>query len=178
MAVMDIWKIALTGVVAVALLSGCGFLKTEVHSEADVLSYDKAQLVKDATLIVAGEVVGFETQDDANGFPATDYLIKVDRAYKGDAPETVEVRTVGGENERMRYFPNEDQVTFQQGEQVVVFLTDQKGDGRDRLDFGYYVVGQAQGKFFEANGKLQNKKLSFDTSTFQKELQSLAPSTP
>jgi hypothetical protein len=154
------------------------YSKREVHSEADVLSYDKAQLVQDATLIVSREVVGFEVQDDADGFPATDYLIKVDHAYKGDAPETVEVRTAGGENERMRYFPNQDQVTFHQGEQVVVFLTDQKGDRKDRFDFGYFVVGQAQGKFVEENGKLRNAKLTFDSLTFEKELHSLEEPPP
>ncbi|WP_134703072.1 hypothetical protein [Ammoniphilus sp. YIM 78166] len=49
-------------------------------------------------------------------------------------------------------------------------MTDEKGNRPDKDDFGYFVVGQFQGKLKEENGKLKNNKLIIDTATFTHEL--------
>lgn len=54
----------------------------------------------------------------------------------------------------MKYIPDEEEVTFQPGEKVVLFLTDDKGDRPDKNDFGYFVVVS-----FKGNSKSKMKKL-------------------
>jgi len=164
----------LTAILAVSAVTTYGygkmFGKIVVKSEASLVAYDKNQLVNEASAIVSGNVVSSEAQDDFRGFPATDYIIKVDKVFKGNPAAEVEVRTEGGENAEMIYASDEGEATFQIGEKVVLFLTDEKGDRPDKDDFGYYVLGGYQGKFIEENGKLKNKKHAFDVATFEQEL--------
>jgi len=170
----------LAATLAVGALTAYGYgkligpRKTIVRSEASLVDIvDKNKLVNDATAIVAGEVIASEVQDDLRGFPVTDFIIKVDEVFKGHPGAEIEVRTEGGENAKMKYIPDEEFVTFQLGEQVVLFLTDEKGDRPDRNDFGYFVLGGYQGKFIEENGKLKSKKFTFDVATFEQELQQI-----
>ena len=144
--------------------------KTTVRSEASLAAYDKNQLVNDASAIASGEVISSEAQDDFAGFPATDYVIQVDKVFRGAPGAEVEIRTQGGENAKMKYVPDDGFVTFQIGEKVVLFLTDEKGDRPDKEDFGYFVLGQFQGKFKEEDGKLKNRDYTFDAATFEQEL--------
>ncbi|MBS3908847.1 MAG: hypothetical protein KGZ93_04390 [Actinobacteria bacterium] len=165
----------LTATLTVSALAAYGYGKmispgkTVVSADASFAYHDKNELVNLATVIVSGEVVSSEVQDDLRGFPATDYIVKVDKVFRGNPGAEVEVRTEGGENAKMIYDPGEGYVTFQIGEQVVLFLTDDKGDRTDKDDFGYYVLG-VQGKFKEENGKLTNRDYTFDAATFAQEL--------
>lgn len=148
--------------------------KTIVNSELTIAPYDKYQLVNDATVIMEGKVVSKEVKDDFEGFPATDFTIKVTKIYRGEPDKEIVVRTKGGENDKMIYNPeSEEAVAFEIGEKVVVFLTDEKGNRPDKDDFGYFVLGQYQGKFIEENGKYKNKKYDFDISDFEKELKEI-----
>ncbi|QGQ94320.1 DUF4829 domain-containing protein [Paenibacillus psychroresistens] len=148
--------------------------KTIVNSEIELASYDKAQIVNEATVIMEGEVISKEVKEDFEKFPATDFTIKVTKVYKGEPGKEVIVRTQGGETEKMIYNPESDKVvTFKIGEKVVVFLTDEKGTRPDRDDFGYFVVGQYQGKFMEQNGKIKNEKYEFNSSAFESELKEM-----
>jgi hypothetical protein len=172
----------LAGTLAVGALTAYGYGsmissgKTIIQQDVNLVLYDKNQLVNDATAIVSGEVVSSEVQDDFEGFPATDYIIKVDKIFKGNPGAEVEIRTSGGENAKMKYILSEETGTFQPGEKVVLFLTDDKGTRPDKNDFGYYVLGGFQGKFKEENGKLQNEKFTFDVATFAQELNQIEKS--
>lgn len=122
--------------------------KVVVHSDAEVIQYDKNQLVNEADVIISGTVISQEVQSDFEGFPVTDTIVKVNNVYKGDPGETVEIRVYGGETAEMIYILDEEAApTFHVGEEVLVFLTGNKGLRPDKNDFGYYLVGQAQGKF-------------------------------
>lgn len=162
--------LAVSAVTAYGYGKMIGFGKTIVKPTVSLVSLDKNQLVNDATAIISGEVIFSEVQDDLDGFPATDYVIEVDKVFKGNPDAEVEVRTEGGENDKMVYIPDEGMATFQIGEKVVLFLTDDKGTRSDKDDFGYFVLGGFQGKLKEENGKLKNEKFTFDTATFAREL--------
>lgn len=170
---MKLLILLLTGALVACTLFGCGFGKTKVQTDVHLIEIDKHQLVANATAIVAGEVIASESQDDFRNFPVTDYKIKVTNVYKGNPRAEVEVRTAGGENRKMIVEPDEKMVSFEVGEHVVVFLTDDKGDRPDQNDFGYYVVGQYQGKFKEESGKLKNEKFSFDKINFETDLKDI-----
>lgn len=166
----------LVGTLTVSALTAYGYGKISssekriVQSETTIVSVDKNQLVNHATAIVSGEVVSSEVQNDFQGLPVTDYKIKVNKVFKGNTAAKVEVRTSGGGNAEMKYIPDEEVATFQLGEKVVLFLTDDKGTRPDKNDFGYFVVGQFQGKFKDENGKLTNKKFTFDVANFAQEI--------
>jgi hypothetical protein len=168
-----VFTLLLAGILTVSVLTACGSEKTIVGSDATIAPYDKNQLVNDAIVIVSGEVISSEVQTDFKGFPVTDYKIKVNNVFKGNPAADVEVRTYGGETAEMKYIPDEEMVTFQTGEKVVVFLTDEKGNRPDKNDFGYFVVGQFQGKLKVENGKLKNEKFIFDTVNFTQELKNI-----
>lgn len=166
-----------------ALLTGCNGTnensidkqnKVVVQSEVTIASYDKNQLVHDSDVIIEGRVIDKKVTEDFEGFPATDFIISVDKVYKGDPEKEVSVRTRGGETDKMIYHPDEDEiVSFELKEKVTVFLTNEKGNRPDKDDFDYFVVGQFQGKFNEVNGKLINKKIDFDVNRFEKELKQI-----
>lgn len=149
------------------------FNKTTVTSEALIVSVDKNQLVNEATAIVSGKVISSEVQNDFAGFPVTDYRIKVNKIFKGTPAAEFEVRAYEGENEKVKYVPDEEMVTFQVGEEVVLFLTDEKGTREDKNDFDYFVVGQSQGKFKKEKGQIKNEKFSFDETTFEQDLEKI-----
>ncbi len=171
-----VYTVLLVGTLAVSALTAYGYGKITssekriIQAEAIIVPVDKNQLVNHATAIVSGEVVSSEVQNDFQGFPVTDYTIKVDKVFKGNPAAEVEVRTSGGENAEIKYIPDEEMATFQLGEKVVLFLTDDKGTRPDKNDFGYFVVGQFQGKFKDENGKLKNIKFTFDVATFAREI--------
>ncbi|PWW33355.1 MULTISPECIES: matrixin family metalloprotease [Paenibacillus] len=122
--------------------------KVVVHSEAEVIQFDKNQLVNEADVIVSGTVIFQEVKKDFEGFPVTDTTIRVQTVYKGEPGETVTIRVKGGETDNMIYTLNKEaSPTFKIGEEAIVFLTGNKGSRPDKDDFGYYLVGQAQGKF-------------------------------
>jgi len=176
---VKVFTLFLVATLAVSAVTVYGFAKitsfgkTIVRSEVTFPAYDKNQLVNDATTIVSGEVVSSEAQDDFEGFPATDYVIKVDKVFKGSPATEVEIRTEGGENAKMKYIPEDRALTFQIGEKVVLFLSDDKGTRPDRNDFGYFVLGGYQGKLKEENGKLKNEKFTFDVATFEQEIKQI-----
>lgn len=171
--------IFLAGALVVGVISAYGYSiiidsgKTIVGSEVCLVSYDKNQLVNEATAIVSGKVISKESQTDFEGFPATDYIIKVSKIYRGNPGAEVEVRTAGGENENMIYEPDEDLVKFKVGEIITLFLTDDKGTRPDKNDFGYYVLGGYQGKFKDVDGVLKSNKFEFDVANFAKELKNI-----
>ncbi|OPG97222.1 hypothetical protein B2I21_15180 [Chryseobacterium mucoviscidosis] len=58
--------------------------KVIIHSDAEVVQYDKNQLVNEADVIVSGTVVSQEVKKDFEGFPVTDTTIRVQIVYKGN----------------------------------------------------------------------------------------------
>lgn len=160
---------------ACSILPACSQKHKEiVTSRAELVSMDKNQLVNESDAIVEGMVVSQEVQKDFRGFPETDTTIKVTRVYKGNPGKEIEVRVDGGETKDRIYFSDEDMLPkFKKNESVVLFITANKGQRPDQNDFGYYVVGQFQGKFEIKNGKIINRTFSFDRDSFIKELQTI-----
>lgn len=148
--------------------------KTIVKTHSMRVVYDnKNELVNNATAIVKGEVIASEVEVDRRGFPVTDYTIKLLEVFKGNPPEEFQVRTEEGVNNEMIHISDDGAVTFQLGEKVILFLTDEKGKRRDKHDFDYFVVGSMQGKLMEVNGKFKNDDFIFDTEHFAQEIQQI-----
>jgi len=152
--------------------------KTVVYLDGELVSFDKNQLVNNADVIISGTVVSQEVQEDFKGLPVTDTFIKVEEIYKGEPGDTVEVRVDGGETDEMISIPDENLIpTFQIGEKVILFLTSNKGNRPDKSDFGYYVLGQYQGKFSLNDavkiGVLKNDSNSFSFDNFKEEIKSI-----
>lgn len=164
------------------LITACGndenINKTVIRSEPEIVAFDKYQLVNHADVIIEGTVVSQEVQEDFEGFPATDTVIKVTHVYKGNPGETVEVRAVGGETDDTVYIVEPELIpNFSKNEKVLVFLTIDKGTRPDRDDFGYYVVGQYQGKFsVTKNDTLENSAHSFSHANLQNEIDAIEAS--
>ena len=137
---------------------------------ATVIKMDKNRLYAHSTEIVKGKVIGSETKTAFTG-EVTDFEIEIDEVIQGDeARKVVKVRTEGNGNNPVK----SGLVSFTVGESVTLFLTDDKGNRPDRGDFDYFVVGQAQGKFKEYNGKLKNNKgAEFSKDTFKDELKQI-----
>ncbi|MDF9843752.1 MULTISPECIES: hypothetical protein [unclassified Paenibacillus] len=156
-------------------------VKTVVYSEVQFIHLDKNQLVNEADAIVKGRVLSQEVQKNFEGFPVTDTTIQVQTVFKGEPGENVEVRVDGGKTEDMILVLDEDYIPkFEIDEEVIVFLSADKGDRPDKNDFGYYVVGQSQGNF-SLKDTLQNesiendaKTLKFDLNNFQEEINQAA----
>lgn len=109
---------------------------------------EKNQLVRDSDVIIHGTVLSQETENDFTQLPATDTFVQVVTVYKGDPGNVVEVRTAGGETDDKILIVDE-KVTpmFTIGEEVVLFLSANKGPRLDKEDFDYGVMGLSDGKF-------------------------------
>lgn len=156
-------------------------VKTVVYSEVQFIHLDKNQLVNEADAIIKGRVFSQEVQKNFEGFPVTDTTIQVQTVFKGEAGETVEVRVDGGETDDMILVLDEDYIPkFEMDEEVIVFLSSDRGDRPDKNDFGYYVLGQSQGNFSLKNTlqheSIENdaKTLEFDLNNFQEEINQAA----
>ena len=154
---------------------GCTKEKLVVGNHMEVIGYDKNQLVNHSDIIMEGIVISQEVQEDFTGYPATDTVLKVTKVYMGTPGDTVEIRVIGGETDKMIYLPDADLLpSFEIGEEVLVFLINNRGFTPDSKDFGYYVVGQYQGKFsLTGNDKIMNKAFEFNLSTFKEELETI-----
>ncbi|MDF9843760.1 MULTISPECIES: hypothetical protein [unclassified Paenibacillus] len=151
--------------------------KAVVYSEVQLVHFNKEELINAADTIIKGTVLSQEVQKSFEGFPATDTIIQVQTVYKGEPGETVEIRTEGGETEDMILITDEAITpSFEMNEEVIVFLSADKGSRPDENDFGYYVIGQAQG-VFSLKDSLQSeiienntKTISFDVNNIQSEI--------
>jgi hypothetical protein len=119
-----------------------------------------------------------EVQEDFKGFPITDTVLKVDKVYEGEPGKSVEISVDGGETDKMISIPNEETTLhFKIGEKAILFLTSNKGNRPDKLDFGYYVVGQYQGTLSKSsvNGVdiLKNEVHSFNLDSIADEIKSI-----
>ena len=98
-----------------ALMAAPGFASTF----ADVPNLDR--LVTDSAAVVQGEVLVSETAPCALGL-CTTHTVLVERALKGQAPETLEVTlpggTWGGLTQRAAGFPQ-----WKEGTRVILFVT-------------------------------------------------------
>lgn len=150
--------------------------KQGIQSQATVPLFDKMQLVQKSDAIVIGVVTAQEVQKDFTGLPATDTFIEVHTVYKGEPPETLEVRVHGGETSDTVYkVDGMADLRFAIGEEVLVFLGADKGDIPDHDNFDYYVAGYKQGKFSldtQSEGTVTNDSgtSSFELNTLQSEI--------
>ena len=110
-----------------------------------------ADLARDAKQVVVGTVIGIDGEwDDSLTFIRSNVTLSVERSFRGDAADTIVVRTPGGR------IGGAEQIalgtaTFEIGERVLVFLTTWE-DGAAK------VLGYVQGKSsieFDERGELR-----------------------
>ncbi|MEJ8302727.1 hypothetical protein [Saccharibacillus sacchari] len=153
--------------------------KAIVQATSFMIEMEKNQLVRDSDTIIHGIVLSQETENDFTGLPATDTFVQVLTVYKGNPGEIAEVRTEGGETDDKILLVDEKATPmFTVGEEVVLFLSSNKGSRLDKEDFDYGVLGLANGKFTvepDSDGIIENQWGShrFDFDHMQHEIDEL-----
>lgn len=125
-------------------------------ASAAVMTYmDIEDLVEDSDRIVHGEVEKRRTfRDDARGKVFTHTTIDVTETYLGDEQSSVTIEQFGGTyREQTHTIPGDAE--FEEGEEVVVFLAENRGPS----DSPHYLVGLAQSKFTVFGGDDHDKRL-------------------
>ncbi|MDP5274453.1 hypothetical protein [Chengkuizengella axinellae] len=180
---MKKFSLILLTIFCISILSACNFSgedseeKLTLEANLELVEFNKNELVNDSDVIIEGKVVSQEVEKDFRGYPVTDTFVKVTKVFKGDPGKEVEIRTKGGETDDMILIVHEDEVpTFEIDEKVILFLSSNKGKRPDKDDFGYYVLGQTQGKFKEKGDKYESKTLKFEIKSFIDELKEIEKS--
>ncbi len=125
-------RILVTGVI---LLLGIG-----MAGATTLVKMGFSDLAREADHVVVGTVTGINGEYDPSGtFIRTNVTLEVERSFRGQAPDTLVVRTPGGR------VGGVEQVAlgvanFEIGERVLVFLTTWEEDGAPK------VLGYVQGK--------------------------------
>ena len=115
-------------------------LGASIAGATTLVKMDFSDLARDANHVVVGTVTGMNGEYDPSGiFIRTNVTLEVERSFRGQAPDTLVVRTPGGR------VGGEEQVAlgvanFEIGERVLVFLTTWEADGVPK------VLGYVQGK--------------------------------
>jgi hypothetical protein len=118
-------------------------------SSATVMRFaDLARLVEISDMIVQGKVVDARTyRSGSDGQVVTDTTVEVSRSFYGKSERRVTFQQWGGAFEGShRVIPGD--ASFEQGEEVVVFLHNGGGDGYDpEKSGGLYLSALGQAKF-------------------------------
>jgi len=123
------------GAIAGVLLLLC----TSVAGATTLIKMDFSDLAREANHIVVGTVTGIEGEYDPSGtFIRSNVTLAVERSLRGQAPDTIVLRTPGGQVGGMEQVAL-GVANFEVGERVLVFLTSW-GDGTPK------VLGYVQGK--------------------------------
>ena len=140
-----------------------------IRSDALLISFDIDALIKEADLIVIGEIKtilpsrwnGPNGSDPKNASPDeiarahglfTDSLISIKQTLKGDIVRPVRVRSFIGETDTVRW-ENESEPVYVLGKTYLLFLTQDTG-ATAKVDPGDYVsVGAYQGVYEIVDGR-------------------------
>ena len=125
-------RIFVTGVI---LLLGIG-----MAGATTLVKMEFSDLAREANHIVVGTVTGIEGEYDPSGtFSRSNVTLAVERSFRGHAPDTLVLRTPGGQVGSMEQLAL-GVASFEVGERVLVFLTSWEDDGTPK------VLGYVQGK--------------------------------
>ena len=129
----------------VTALCATGLLAATAANAAVVLRMPLDDLVRNADLVVRGEVTKAKAyMDKEEGRIYTVHTFKVAQTLKGKATEEIEVVTMGGELEDIgQLIPGSARLL--KGQEAVLCL--------QKVSAGFAVVGMAQGKFVVDRGK-------------------------
>lgn len=96
----------------------------------------------------------------------TDIIIKVDQCLKGSLEDQeIRVRTMGGEDEIVR-IDYEDEPSFRENEQVLLYLHNDTNPGLENIDSKYYyITGAMLGKFTLTDDGLAIRKYQYVNQT-------------
>lgn len=149
-----LWQAALVVVLTVALTAvGTALVMSQhryLHSTRALVDMTPSDLGHAAALVVQGSVVGQTRQLDPNGrHVITKTTVQVHATYKGSPSSTVVVLTQGGSAANVTEVA-EDEPTFANGQEIVLFLAPQ-GDG-------FVTVGAFQGRYFVNGATAANEK--------------------
>jgi len=183
---MKNWIFLLTFFAWAAVLQACDSAPAEpfrqvVQSEYTglVAKVDKSELIQLAYVILRGVVTAHHPEYDSDSMPVTDTDIEVLEVFKGKPEDVVAVRTKGRDPYREARFDGRLS-GYLPGDEVILFLTDQKGERPDKDEFDYFVVGMGQGAFLleKHKGKKQivskaNEEYGFTYKSFKKQLKQL-----
>lgn len=125
-------RVLLTGVI---LLLGIG-----MAGATTLVKMGFSDLAREAKHIVVGTVTGIDGEYDPSGtFIRSNVTLEVERSFRGHAPDTIVLRTPGGQVGGMGQVAL-GVANFEVGERVLVFLTTWEEDGAPK------VLGYVQGK--------------------------------
>jgi hypothetical protein len=170
----------LCAIVTTASLTACGTARevdaiTYITNTIDVPALTEQDLVDNATAIIDGTVLRSSVVTDAEGLPATDSVLRVEKVYSGEPRTEITVRIPGGTLDSAVYtIANaQDMPLFTAAERITLFLYEPlTHDGYD-----YQVLGQARGAFTRDDlGILRSQAgdLTFTYANFTQELAEIA----
>ncbi|RJE90997.1 hypothetical protein D3P07_02680 [Paenibacillus sp. 1011MAR3C5] len=146
-----------------------------------IIKIDKHELERTANVILRGEVLSQTPDHDGFVNPITDTVVGVLDVYRGKPKEEIVVRTPGLSQYTRAKLREEGLGAYEVGDEVILFLTDQKGERPDKDEFDYFVIGMGQGAFLleTYKGKKQmvsqaNEEYGFTFKSFKKQLKQLA----
>ncbi|WP_321416915.1 hypothetical protein [uncultured Methanomethylovorans sp.] len=96
----------------------------------------------------------------------TDIIIKVDQCLKGSLEDQeIRVRTMGGKDEIVR-IDYEDEPSFKENEQVLLYLHNDTNPGLENIDSNYYyITGAMLGKFTLTDDRLAIREYEYVNQT-------------
>jgi len=145
-----------------------------------IAKVDEHGLESTANVILRGKVLSQTPDHDGYVNPITDTVVDVLEVYRGEPKEEIIVRTPGLSQYTRAKLREEGLGAYEVGDEVILFLTDQKGERPDKDEFDYFVVGMGQGAFLleKRKGKKQmvsiaNEEYGFTYKSFKKQLKQL-----
>ncbi|RJX41371.1 hypothetical protein D3P09_05180 [Paenibacillus pinisoli] len=145
-----------------------------------ITKVDKHGLERTANVILRGKVLSQTPDHDSYVNPVTDTVVGVLEVYRGEPKEDIIVRTPGLSQYTRAKLREEGLGAYEADDEVILFLTDQKGERPDKDEFDYFVVGMGQGAFLleKHKGKKQivskaNEEYGFTYKSFKKQLKQL-----
>ncbi len=136
------------------VLAACG---SATSGEAQLVEVTTAELVGEAQAIIRGNVGAIRSEwNEERTYIWSFVTVTVTESLKGTdmSGQEIEVKIPGGVVGEVGQISS-DQVTFQEGEDVVVFLGQESYQGRDY----YNVVRLVQGKFSVVDSRVQGRSV-------------------
>lgn len=159
-------KIVFLGLVV--LILGSFFIKpknntiqTEQTEDLRV-NYDKYMLINGSSNVILGKITSKKEGLDNYEFPYIDLSVKVNENFKGDTKDIITIRTYA--NNSLKKDDCGTYLDVKINDELVLFLSDEKGDYKDKFD--YILLGDNQGVFKIVDDKVKNNdgtEFSYDT---------------
>lgn len=139
-----------------------------VEIEGLRVNYDKYMLVNHSSNVILGKIISKKEGLD-NELPYVDLIVKVNENFKGNSKEVINIRTYASNS--IRKDDCSDELDVKINEELVLFLSDEKGDHNYKDEFDYFLLGVNQGVFRVVDDKIKNNDgTEFNYDTFKSEI--------